>query len=158
MSSINLKVLKQIPTEVKTVGDQTLLPSTPFTYNDIHIDLDINQKDIKVGYDLAAIKHSLENLFNSVPGQWILNPTLGVGLPAFLFHPVDEHTGKQIAEAIVSNITAYEPRVRVQSLKVVGDPDSNSYEITMAIQMVNVNNSNITLNGTLNGSKFEFNN
>lgn len=156
MSSINLKVLKQLPTEIQTTVDQPLTPVVPFTYSDVLLDLQTNQKDIKVGHDVDAVKTSLENLFNSSSGQWILNPTLGIGLSHFLFFAIDEHTGKQIADAIIANITTFEPRVRIQKLSVVGDPDQNLYEITMAIQLVNVNNSIITLNGTLNSAKFQF--
>lgn len=158
MSSINLKVLKQLPTEIQTSVDQPLVPTTPFTYSDILLDLAIAGKDIAVGYDVNAVKTSIENLFNSNPGQWILNPTLGIGLPHFLFRAVDEHTGKQIADTIITNLTTFEPRIRIQKLTVLGDPDNNLYEITLAIQLANVNNSTIMLNGTLDSAKFQFTN
>lgn len=158
MSSINLDVLKQTPRQVKTSADQPITPPQPFTYSDVLIDLVKKGADITVGYDVQAVKTSIENLFNSLPGQWVLQPTLGIGLQQFLFFPISEHTGKQIADTIITNLTTYEPRVRIQKLSVEGDPENNLYTITLAIQLVNVNNSIITLNGILNSAQFQFTN
>lgn len=169
MSAINLKVLKQNNPQVAVTGDQPNIPTNNFVYQDLMLDLEVgtiagnfivnqakNLTDIKVSYDFQAIKNSIENLLNSMPGQWLLNPTLGIGLPQFLFLPIDDFTGKKIADAIMQNLTVYEPRVKIQKLQIIGDPDNNAYSITLVIQMLNVNNSSLTLAGTLTDNRFQF--
>ena len=169
MAAIKLDILK--PTTIKTgqsYVDSSLTPVPQFSYQDLSLDLQVgnsvgtaptpnhDKTDIQVSYDFAAIVNSIENIFNSMPGQWLLNPAFGIGLPRFLFQPIDTFTGDQIAQAIIQNLTVYEPRCSIAKIQVQGDPDNNLYNIVLALQVPGVSNSGQQLKGTLTSSSFKF--
>jgi phage baseplate assembly protein W len=170
MGAIKLDTLKQINSvSNQNSVDQNVIPAVQYSYQDVSLDLTVGNifgnivvnpgidlTDIKVSYDYAAIINSIENIFNSMPGQWLLNPALGIGLPQFLFQPIDQHVGEQIAQAIIQNLTTYEPRCTIRKIQVQGDPDNNLYTITLALQLISVSNSNMTLKGVLNSNSFKF--
>ena len=92
-------------------------------------------KDIKVAYDLNAIKNSIINLFNTIPGQRFLLPDYGCDLRQFLFEPVSESDGLSIGRLIRKNIEKWEPRVTILSINVDVYMDSNEYVITMVLEV-----------------------
>jgi phage baseplate assembly protein W len=116
-----------------------------YTYSDLHLDLRQQQiqsqgltsatigKDIDLDYDLAAIMNSLNNLFNTVPGQRFLLPDFGVNLMQYLFIPVSKKYGDMIGNDILDAITRWEPRVRVDKVLINADPDNHEYEIAIAM-------------------------
>jgi phage baseplate assembly protein W len=131
------------------------------TYSDLHLDLvedkstsDTVLRDIKADYDLAAIKNSLTNIFNTTPGQKILNPVFGLSLMNFLFEPISEAVGTAIGNAIITGIQTFEPRVRVEKIYVEGQPDDNSYVITLIISIPSLNIKQINIVGTLNNGGY----
>ena len=172
MGAIKLTTLRQVNNVTgQNNTDQSLTPVPQYSYQDLALDLMVgniqankqtnptkNLTDIVVSYDYAAIINSVENIFNSMPGQWLLNPTLGIGLPRFLFQPIDQNTGEQIAQAIIQNLTTYEPRCTIQKISVQGDPDNNQYNVTLALQLIGISTSSTTLRGTLNSTSFKFTN
>ena len=87
--AINLDFLDE-----NKVKDKT----TTFSYSDLSLDFelssDINntpvnrtdsKKDVKLLYDEDAIYQSVKNVFNTIPGQKILNPDFGLDLRQYLF-------------------------------------------------------------------------
>lgn len=151
MASITFKNLESTNTSTSTT-----------TYTDIHLDVvgyPIGApRDILVDNDIDAIKNSLSNLFSTVPGQKLLNPTYGLNLLQFLFEPVTNSTANMIGEAIVNGITKFEPRVSVVKVKVVGDAENNEYDITLIIKIPALSQTDtITLNSLLsNNSTISF--
>jgi phage baseplate assembly protein W len=91
--------------------------------------------DVKPSFDKAAIRNSLQNLFNTKPGQRFLFPEYGLNLEQFLFLPVTDETGEVIGERIIQGIEQFESRVSVQNVIVKPDPDNNAYYITIVIQI-----------------------
>lgn len=128
MASITLKNL-----------DKTGVARSTATYTDLHLDIvgfPLGAvRDILADNDLDAIKNSLSNLFNTIPGQKLLDPTYGLNLLQFLFEPVTTHTANIIGETILSGISKYEPRVTVDRIRVSGDAEKNEYNITMTIRV-----------------------
>lgn len=170
--------------------------STDYTYNDLHLDVEYTYtrnsqflkenevKDIVSDHDYAAIKNSIYNLFLTLPGQKILNPTFGINLMQYLFRPCDAITANQIAKDIFNGITRFEPRVNVILVDVIalngtsqlgpgydpfvspirkaqlqgGIPDSNTYQVNLTISVPQVGSGSFNLVGTLSNSGFYFNN
>lgn len=91
--------------------------------------------DIKADFDLGAIKNSLQNLFNTKPGQRFLFPDYGLDLNQFLFQPITELNGTIIGNKIFTTINRYEPRVRVTKVNVIIDPDNNQYLINILVNI-----------------------
>ena len=94
-----------------------------------------NGTDIMASFDLGAIKNSLQNLFNTLPGQRFLFPEYGLDLNQFLFQPITLNNAEFIGDVILQRIQIYEPRVNVQRINVVAKPDQNTYEITIIIEI-----------------------
>jgi phage baseplate assembly protein W len=107
-------------------------------------------KDLKVSFNLEAIKNSLQNLFNTLPGQRFLFPEYGLDLYRYLFTPITKNAGQSIGEDIVRAIERFETRVRIANVSVVADSDNSQYLITIAIQVPSLLNTITKLDGILN--------
>jgi phage baseplate assembly protein W len=137
MSSINLNNLQD-----------TSKPNNAYTYVDFHLDFEEDKigstanfvetiasgRDIKVALDLNAIRNSLKNLFNTIPGERILLPDYGSDIRNYVFEPMTEILGKTIGDEITSAIGKWEPRVNLNSVDITGDPDLNEYTIVLYLE------------------------
>ena len=162
MASLNLNILRN-----------TNKNKDSYVYADLHLDIEttpndingnavnttinIRSKDIKVDYDLNAIKNSLINLFNTVPGERVLLPDYGADLRKFVFEPVSQSTGEQLGAYIKTSIQKWEPRVSVASLSIVGYEDTQQYNINLALEVPFISKQQkLTLKGVLNRQGFTF--
>lgn len=128
--------------------------NTTYTYSDVHLDFSNPvERDIKADYDEAAIRNSIVNLFNTLPGQNLLNPEYGLNLLQFLFTPASESTGRLIGEKILKQIGIFEPRVAVRNVNVKVNIDEQMYTITLSIVILSTNKS-INIEGLLNRDGF----
>jgi phage baseplate assembly protein W len=64
-------------------------------------------------------------------------PQFGANLQSLLFGLADGLTGKDITERIKESIEAFEPRARLQKLKVTSVPDRNSIRVRVEFKVVN---------------------
>lgn len=134
---INLNNLKQQSIQ------STNLNFVP-VYSDLHLDLGISytmhnqlyrkneRKDLILDYNAESIQNSLYNIFDTLPGQKILNPSFGLDLRQFLFEPVNEFIANNIGETILVNLKIYEPRITVTNINVYPNNESQQYEITIS--------------------------
>lgn len=137
MASINFNNLRNVSKNVQK-----------YTYTDIYLDFqeDLSSsanfvqtigtgRDMKVAYDLNAIKNSLVNLFSTVPGQRYLLPEYGSDLRRYIFEPISDITGRQIGREIQRSITNWEPRIKLLNLNITGYMDRNEYEIDLVLSI-----------------------
>lgn len=158
MGSINFNNLKK-----STYKEQK------YVYADLHLDLEQEPfevaignrvirgggKDIKIAYDLNAIRNSILNLFNTIPGHRFLLPDYGCDLRQFLFEPISESTGYNIGRTIRENIEKWEPRVTLLNINIDAYPDRNEYVITMVLEIPFLQkNEKLNLKGLLNSQGF----
>lgn len=137
MGSINFKNLKNTD---KSAGN--------YTFTDLTLDMaeetistraaswtNVNNKsvDIKVSYDINAIKNSLVNLFNTMPGERYLLPEYGSDIRQYIFEPINEATARSLGYTLKESINKWEPRVNVINVDIIGRPDQNQYDIVMLI-------------------------
>lgn len=139
-----------------------------FTYTDLLLDLELDFtksneflkrkeiKDLKIDYDYAAIRNSIFNIFTTIPGQRILNPTFGLGLQKYLFLPVNEDTGLAIGNDILRGISTFEPRVRMESINVASDEVNQQYVVTLILTMLSIDPISFKLVGVLSNTGFNF--
>lgn len=131
MASLNFNNLQKIEVGTKN-----------YSYSDLHLDFtNPIKRDITADYDAAAIKNSLVNLFNTIPGQNLLNPQYGLNLLTYIFEPASDITAQRIGEAILKGIAVYEPRVSVTNVNVDVNPDEQMYTITLSIIIPEINKS-----------------
>ncbi len=137
--AIKLKNLQQLSNDLNKNG---------FVYNDLNLKLNKFNNDLVFDYDRSAIKNSLKNLFNTLPGQRFLFPKYGCNLERYLFEPINEATAYLIGQDISMSIAEYEPRVEVKKCKVVAVPEDNLYDITLELNII-LAASDLTLRGNV---------
>ena len=113
--------------------------------------------DMKASYNLEAIYNSLFNIFTTMPGQKILNPTFGLNLNQFLFTAITDDNANEIGQLILKGIQRYEPRVVVRKIYVIPDPDQNTYQIGLRLDVPTLNITGIPLKGSLSESGYYLN-
>ena len=62
------------------------------------------------------IEQNLKNLLLTMPGERIMDPTFGVGIPNFLFEPNDPTTYAAMRAKINEQVSKYMPFVRIDSV------------------------------------------
>lgn len=152
----------QIPTfDVNTVEDSKI------KYRDVHLDIktgdnqSVNNlfkqqtvKDIKSSEDEQAIYNSINNLFNTTPGEKILQPEFGLDLRKFLFEPITDYMASIIGEKVLAGITRWEPRVKVTNVHVKKDIPGRAYTIVLTIMLPKLSNKVINFAGTITQEQF----
>lgn len=138
-----------------------------YTYIDVALDivknnllLDTNlykaetSTDIDVSYDEGAIKNSLVNLFNTTPGEKLLEPEFGLNLKRFLFDPLTEITAQMIGETIYNGINRWEPRVTITNVDVKRDVANFQFTISLTLLIPKLSNTEISFTGILTKEQF----
>lgn len=158
MSNINLS----------TLGTDSYQQTT-HKFKDIALDVEVetnvlprglyrssNVTDIRDSKDEAAIQNSISNIFNTNPGEKLLDPEFGLALKRYLFDPLSEDIAQNIGQTIMTGLARYEPRVLINSITVIPDFDQNQYIITLYISIPVLNISDAQYNGELNTEGFTF--
>jgi phage baseplate assembly protein W len=140
-----------------------------FSYADLRLDLDLNSHipstpvgvgknpiDFRLSYDENAIFNSIRNIFNTKKGQKILNPTFGLDLEVFLFDNISRENADIIGKTIYEEMPIHEPRIIVQTVNVIANPDDNEYEITISIIIPSLDNRAATSTGILTEGTFNY--
>ena len=70
----------------------------------------------------ASVREVLLNILLTRPGERLMRPEFGAGLPDFLHRPNDQTTRHQMAEVVRKSIRQWEPRVVVEAVEVQPDP------------------------------------
>ena len=92
--------------------------------------------DLIVKKDEAAIKQAVVNLLMTNKGERPFNAQLGSSIRETLFEPLDAATAAKIGAAIKNCLSRYEPRIKIRSLELDIDFDSNGYEVEMEFIIV----------------------
>lgn len=108
-------------------------------YSDLDLDFQINPitGDInkKVGTD--AVKRSLRNLIFTNYYERPFKSELGSEVTRLLFDNVDVLTASFLEDAIIRLINKFEPRVRLNSVRVTADYDNNGFGVEIRYIVVN---------------------
>jgi len=103
----------------------TLGVKLPITKNDIH------------GYTMigdfhSLIKQNLKMLILTNPGERVMIPDFGVGLPSYLFENFNESTYVDIENKIRNQVQKYIPVVKINRLSFDdSSPDANTLQISL---------------------------
>ena len=105
--------------------------SMSFEVNPINADL------IGVKND-TAIARSVRNLVLTTPGERFFNEELGSRVSEILFDNVDDISAASIQLEIEETILLYEPRVKLDDVRVVADYDNNQFDVTITYTIIGV--------------------
>ena len=158
MGSLNFNSFKNTNYSQKrnTYTDLFLdLASEPFEISIGNKSISNNGKDIKVAYDLNAIRNSIVNLFNTNPGDRILLPDYGCDLRQYIFERVSETMAKFIGRTIKTSIEQWEPRVIIVNINVDAYVDTQEYVINLKLEVPFLEkDEKLNISGLLNQQGF----
>jgi len=157
--AIKIKSLQVDKLSEKSLKDNYLYKDLEFDLNpQMSFNNQLNKQeylnDIAVLYDLAAVKNSIKTAFLTAPGQKILNPTYGVDLRQSIFEPIDDFIAMIIRDDIQTKLPDMEPRINVRGVSVVGNPDENTYYISLQIDVPSLNITGVSIKSELNSTGY----
>ena len=112
--------------------------------------------DLKVDYDLGAIRNSIINIFLTSPGEKILNPELGLDLRDYLFEPISTGIATIMQTQIINNLTLFEPRIVLNQVTVEPDFDNSQYTINIDVAVPFLGVDTYILKTYLNANGYYF--
>jgi phage baseplate assembly protein W len=83
--------------------------------------------DGRLAYSAGAenVRESIRVILSTDRQERLMLPDFGGGLTRYLFQPNTPTTHTLIQESITDSLAVWEPRIEVQSVRVVADPDDN---------------------------------
>lgn len=103
------------------------------------------KKDIQRIYDIEAVKRSVRNLLLLNQFDKPFHPEIYCGITEFLFEPFSPFVADIMEARIISVLNRYEPRVKLESVEITDNSDSNELKITLEFYVLNVKSDLITL-------------
>lgn len=119
----------------------------PITQNNptkIYKDIDIsfaknpNTLDISKKIDVAAVKQALKLLINTQYYEKPFNPEFGSNIRSLLFQPFSLETSNRLQDEIKQTINNFEPRVKIESILVDPNLDTQEYTVEIAFYVVGI--------------------
>jgi phage baseplate assembly protein W len=113
------------------------------TINKIYSDIDFAftkkpvTADVALSYDAQAVSRSIRNLLNTQNYDRLFNPDLGSQITGLLFENISPIVATTMETIITNLITTYEPRARLQSVRVSSQPDQNAYNVSITFYIEN---------------------
>ena len=109
-------------------------------FKDISMSFEVNPitDDIIGVKNDTAIARSIRNLVLTTPGERFFNPKLGSEVSEILFDTVDDISAAVIRDEIEQTIIKFEPRVKLEDVKVKGDFDNNQFNITVTYDVIGI--------------------
>jgi phage baseplate assembly protein W len=109
-----------------------------YSYTDI--DFTFTKKpvtaDVALSYNEQAVIRSIRNLLSTKHYDRPFNPDLGSNMDALLFENMSTSTSISVQKEIENVITNYEPRARLQDVKVSQQNDMNAYNVTLTFYVM----------------------
>ena len=112
----------------------------------------INNDIIGVKND-TAIARSIRNLIFTVPGERFFNENLGSKVSQTLFDTVDDISASAIRDDIEETIIKYEPRVKLNDIRVKPDYDNYTFDVTIVYDIIGIDALTQQLNFALQSTR-----
>jgi phage baseplate assembly protein W len=160
VARINLNILQNVNADRNNSAvytDVNLDLALGLTYND-QLTKNLQITDVKVDTNLGAIFNSIANIISTMPGQKPLNPVFGINFGGLLFLPVSEDRARIIGSAIYNGIQKFEPRVNINNINIIADPEPQQYNVELNISVPRFNVQQVKVVGVLDKTGFVYNN
>ena len=86
----------------------------------------------------TAIARSIRNLVLTTPGERFFNPDIGSGVSKVLFETIDEISSSVIRDEIEETILRFEPRVKLEDVRVKPNYDNHEFDVTVTYTIVGI--------------------
>ena len=119
----------------------------PFIYSDLN---GTNPTQAPLKLDVDAVFQSLRNLFNTRTGERPFLPEYGLDLEDELFQLIDDVTGFDLLNRIITAVERWEGRVSVDlaQSEVVANADANTFDLTMVFRISGLGNQAFEFRGS----------
>ena len=107
-------------------------------FKDISMSFEVNPitDDIIGVKNDTAIARSIRNLVLTTPGERFFNENLGSSVSEVLFDTIDDISAATIRDEIEQTIIRFEPRVKLEDVKVKGDFDNNQFDVRIVYEII----------------------
>jgi len=112
-------------------------PKNQFTDLDLNFAMNPVTKDINTVLDESAIKRSLKNLLLTNKYERPFQPGIQSNITSHLFENFTPLTEARLEKGIRDTVTSFEPRVTLNDVVVIGNPDYNRFDVTIRFQIKN---------------------
>ena len=123
---------------LKKVSGKSVSRSRSFTDLAIGMARNANTKDVAVVKNDNAIKQAVRNLIMTTPGEKPFQPLVGSNISQLLFEPLDDFTEDAIRQEIINTINRFEPRVRLETVEVIGNFSKNTFDVSVEYRIVGI--------------------
>lgn len=136
-------------------------------YSDLKLDLEFNEikerplnakestRDLLKITNLDAVKVALKNIINTSYNSRLLNPEIDFDLKKYLFERLNTNVAYFIGYELCNKITVYEPRVKIENVKIELDIDNACYIIHLEFTVPSLNTT-LSLTTILSQDGFYF--
>ena len=83
-----------------------------------------------------AIARSIRNIVFTIPGEKFFDETFGSNINRSLFDNIDEISAIVIKDQITESIQRFEPRVRLNKVRILPDFDNNSFNAIITYEII----------------------
>ena len=83
-----------------------------------------------------AIARSIRNIVFTIPGEKFFDETFGSNINRSLFDNIDEISAIVIKDQITESIQRFEPRVRLDKVRILPDFDNNSFNAIITYEII----------------------
>ena len=109
----------------------------------IYQDLDLSftatdSNDVGKKLDVNAAKQALRILINTNFYERPFDPGKAANLRGYLFEPMSKMIATSIATTIENVVTSYEPRVKIESISVIANFDTNAYDVSIMFFVIGI--------------------
>lgn len=136
-------------------------------WGDLKLDLSFNEikeralnakestRDLQRIVNEESVITSLRNIFNTRSCSRLLNPEIDFQIGQYLFEPVGESDAWFLGYDICMLLPIYEPRLRVNSVKITPDEENSLYIIELDIGIPNISGENFKISSILSQDGYE---
>ena len=109
-------------------------------FKDISMSFEVNpiNNDMIGIKNSTAIARSIRNLVLTVPGERFFNEDLGSRVSEILFDSIDGISASAIRDEIEETIIKYEPRVKLNNVKVQPNYDNYEFDVTITYDIIGI--------------------
>jgi phage baseplate assembly protein W len=104
-------------------------------YQDFDLSFGIHpiRKDLIMRTDADAVVQALLNLVMTNHYEVPFHPEVGCNIRKLLFENISAFTARDIARFIQETVENFEPRVKIHSINVSPNEDSNAYTVSLKV-------------------------
>ena len=93
----------------------------------------------------ASLQRNFINILLTSPGEWPMNPDLGVGLKTYLFENYNSPKMSELRPSIVKQVDRYLPNIQIHKIDLqASEAEQDSHQVSIIISYILLGNQYIS--------------